>query len=402
MLKKKTLLILTNNYPCKEWEVAGTFVKSQVNELKKHFKKIIVLSQNPYFPRILGKMNIFPNLFQNYSKPRNYKYDNVEVYYIRYITPFKDILNLRGKLLHKAISKFIKKHNLFFDIIHAHFTYPSGYVATLLKKEFNKKAVITIHENKDLFISEEKSKDPKIINTWKNADLLIRVNKKDLDILRKYNKNSIFLPNGYTSKNFKKIPQNVARKHLSLPIEKKILLNLATFRIHHKNQLTLIKAIKELIKIRKDFILYLIGIGEDENKIKQSIKKEELDPFVKILHHQPRANIPIWMNAADLFVLPSYSEGNPTVMFETLGCATPFIGTKVGGIPEVITSKDYGLLIEDPEDFKALAKTLDFALNKKWNYSKIKEYSKEFTWKNICTLLIKKYECLIKNGDKNS
>ena len=61
---------------------------------------------------------------------------------------------------------------------------------------------------------------------------------------------------------------------------------------------------------------------------------------VEFVGGKPHAEIPIWMNACDVFVLSSLSEGNPTVMFECVGCGKPFIGTKVGGIPEIIISDD--------------------------------------------------------------
>ena len=92
--------------------------------------------------------------------------------------------------------------------------------------------------------------------------------------------------------------------------------------------------------------------------------------------------IPIWMNACDLFVLPSLNEGNPTVMFECLGCGTPFVGTKVGGIPEIITSDDYGLLCE-PANPGELAEKILIALDKEWDCEKIQKYAEQFTWENI-------------------
>lgn len=84
------------------------------------------------------------------------------------------------------------------------------------------------------------------------------------------------------------------------------------------------------------------------------------------------------MNACDLFVLPSLSEGNPTVMFECLGCGKPFIGTKVGGIPEIIVSDDYGLLCE-PANSEDLAEKILIALDKEWDEEKIRNYAKQFT-----------------------
>lgn len=96
------------------------------------------------------------------------------------------------------------------------------------------------------------------------------------------------------------------------------------------------------------------------------------------------------MNAADLFVLPSLNEGNPTVMFEALGCGKPFIGTKVGGVPEVITSNEYGLLVE-PADPGGLAEKLFIALDRDWDNEKIALYAQQYSWANIADRIVQIY-----------
>jgi glycosyltransferase involved in cell wall biosynthesis len=91
-------------------------------------------------------------------------------------------------------------------------------------------------------------------------------------------------------------------------------------------------------------------------------------------------------------VLPSLNEGNPTVMFECLGCGKPFIGTRVGGIPEIITSENYGLLC-DPAKSVDLADNILLALAKEWDKGKIREYAEQFNWdvivKNILGIYYK-------------
>jgi glycosyltransferase involved in cell wall biosynthesis len=87
--------------------------------------------------------------------------------------------------------------------------------------------------------------------------------------------------------------------------------------------------------------------------------------------------IPVWMDACDVFVLPSLNEGSPIVMFESLGFGKPFVGTKVGGIPEIITSEDYGLLCE-PANQKELAEKILAALDKEWDDEKIRKYAEQF------------------------
>lgn len=55
-----------------------------------------------------------------------------------------------------------------------------------------------------------------------------------------------------------------------------------------------------------------------------------------------------------------------TVMFECLGCGKPIVGTKVGGVPEIITSEDYGFLVE-PANSEDLAEKILIALDKEWD-----------------------------------
>ena len=81
-------------------------------------------------------------------------------------------------------------------------------------------------------------------------------------------------------------------------------------------------------------------------------------------------------------------------MFETLGCGKPFIGTEVGGIPEVITSQNYGLLSQ-PGNEKALANNIIKALNLDWNSKEILKYSKQYRWENISREIVEIYKKLL-------
>jgi glycosyltransferase involved in cell wall biosynthesis len=83
-----------------------------------------------------------------------------------------------------------------------------------------------------------------------------------------------------------------------------------------------------------------------------------------------------------------------SVMFEALGCGTPFVGTKVGGVPEIINSEDYGLLVE-PANPEELAEKILIALDKEWDYEKILRYAERFKRDNIAKEIIKTYETVL-------
>jgi len=288
----------------------------------------------------------------------------------------------------KAVEKVIKRNNVKFDLIHAHFTWSSGYVGVKLKEKYKKPVVITIHENCEWFNKEVSMNYPLINYTWKNANALIRVNKKDVPILKNFNKNVYSIPNGFPP-SFKPLNKNECRSKLLWPADKKIIFSLGGL-VERKGFNYLIDAMKIIAERKKNVLCLIGGPGPLKNRLEKQIEKLELKDYIKLVGGKTHDEIPIWMNACDLFVLPSLSEGNPTVMFECLGCGKPFVGTKVGGIPEIIISDDYGLLCE-PGDPKDLAEKILFALKKQWNSKKIRDYAEQFTWEKIAKETIEIY-----------
>ena len=121
----------------------------------------------------------------------------------------------------------IEKEDLHFDLIHAHFSWPSGVVAVKLKQSYSVPVVITEHTS-DTFINAVKARDKVFVDTWSKADKIIRVNKSDVSSVRSRehstSKNNL-IPNGYDSKKFHPIDVQKCREVLNLPQDKKLILN---------------------------------------------------------------------------------------------------------------------------------------------------------------------------------
>jgi len=100
---------------------------------------------------------------------------------------------------------------------------------------------------------------------------------------------------------------------------------------------------------------------------------------VWLVGRKPREELPLWINACDIFVLASLNEGNPTVMFEALGCGIPFISTNVGGVSEIITSNEYGLICRS-NDSTDLCNRIFEALNREWNRDTILNHALDYEW----------------------
>jgi len=95
----------------------------------------------------------------------------------------------------------------------------------------------------------------------------------------------------------------------------------------------------------------LLGYIKLHNIEKQTI----LQPFK--LHEMPDV-----YRASDVFVLPSENETFGQVFIEAMSCGLPVIGTKVGGIPEIISDSYNGYLIQ-PNDASMLAQRIEKLVN---------------------------------------
>jgi glycosyltransferase involved in cell wall biosynthesis len=371
------LLVLTPDFPDKEEKYrVDIFVKEQIRFLAKYFDEVTVISPIAYGMEYFRK-----------AKYQDYTYDNVRVYFPHYFNnPLFYFIkkNLWTKLEVRAVSKIISDNGLAPDIIHAHFTWPSGALAIRLKERMGIPVVITEHTSNS-FNQAISSRDRAYIDAWKNADKIIRVRNSDVHLFEQVDidlSKVISIPNGFDAAIFHHKDAGTCRNALGLPCEKKIVLNIGNLYGDVKGHRYLIEAIRIAVKQRDDIFCCIVGSGKLYGDLKKQLFDLGLGEHVKLIGGKPHHELSLWINACDVFVLPSLNEGNPTVMFEALGCGKPFVGTKVGGVPEVITSDDYGLLVEpaDPED---LAEKILVALDREWDSEAILAYAERYTWEDI-------------------
>ena len=136
--------------------------------------------------------------------------------------------------------------------------------------------------------------------------------------------------------------------------------------------LTPLKGIHHLVNafvfIAEDFSsARLVIVGKDENKayaadLKEQIKELGLNNRVHFIGPQPQSELAICMAKASVLVLPSMSEGLGRVIIEAMATGTPVIGSRVGGIPELVQDGVRGFLVP-PGDENALAEKLRWILS---------------------------------------
>lgn len=124
-----------------------------------------------------------------------------------------------------------------------------------------------------------------------------------------------------------------------------------------KGVYNLLQAIKLLDpQIDKTIKLYLCGDGEME-KVKQMIKELGISHRIAHLGWIVGEQKKLFMANAMVNVLPSYNEGLPMTILETMAYGIPNISTSIASIPEVLHNNDNGFLVK-PGDIDALAEVL--------------------------------------------
>jgi teichuronic acid biosynthesis glycosyltransferase TuaC len=127
----------------------------------------------------------------------------------------------------------------------------------------------------------------------------------------------------------------------------------------------LMEAFIELSKSRPRLRLAMVGQGPYGEALARRAAAAGVEDRVTMPGRGDAAGVAGWMRAADVFCLPSYSEGCPNVVIEALACGRPVVATRVGGIPELV-DETRGLLIP-PRDAGELCRALDRALSKRWD-----------------------------------
>ena len=117
----------------------------------------------------------------------------------------------------------------------------------------------------------------------------------------------------------------------------------------------LIRTIPYLAKEIKNIKLIIAGDGPLRADLEYLVEKLGISNHVRLIGYEK--NIETFLSVIDLFILPSLTEGLPISLLEAMALGKPVIGSRVGGIKEVIQNGINGVLIP-PMDVKALSESI--------------------------------------------
>ena len=251
-----------------------------------------------------------------------------------------------------------------YDVVHTHNSSPQLFAA--IANCFTRKKLITT-EHSTNNRKREKGGILRIIDKWmyKRYNKVICISEIAEQKLRLYlNKSNSKNDNICTINN----GVDVEVFHNAKPIEELksdrfTAVMVAGFR-EAKDQDTLVKAIAKLPKDK--FELWLVGIGERLNEVKELAKDLNIQDNVKFLGL--RTDVANILKTADAVIMSSHWEGLSLSNIEGMSVDKPFIASDVNGLHEI--TEGYGILFPH-EDSDVLAKIIEKLFTDKEYYNKI-------------------------------
>jgi len=313
------VLVISNMYPSRKGKSFGSFVKVHVDAFRRHtsIKQFVVANTD--------QRKGLPVLIRKYVS-----------------------------LLLRSLWYSIRKP---FDVIHAHYLFPTGFIGLLCHWISGKPLVVTVHGSDVNKLARKNSLLSKISGFILRRTSAVIAVSRDLGekVVNEFgvDRGKVHVINmGVDTDIFMPLDRDECRERLGLPLKGRVVLFVGNI-IPSKGVYYLIESLKDLEL--DDVKCIILGAPVDEEYLRTLRGlAESMDSDVEFFGPVPYTEVPTWMNAADVFVLPSLEEGFGLVALEALACGTPVIATATGGIMEFVRDSETGYTVP-PGDSRAIA-----------------------------------------------
>lgn len=230
---------------------------------------------------------------------------------------------------------------------------------------------------------------------FKKPALFLAPSKELLEVPFEVSAKKVYIPNGVISTKLKRNEDARLRIRTELGFSDNDILAIVTRRLVQKNGVKYLSLATKYIQ-NPHLKLLIIGDGEEFNEIKTNLETYFKDRFFMLgskKHHE----IIDYYSASDLSILPSLMEATSISGLEAMGASLPLIGTKVGGIPELIREGINGYLCEaqNPSDLAQKIDTLLAQDFKAMGEHSLEIVTKDFDWDIIAKATMKEYRGLL-------
>lgn len=147
------------------------------------------------------------------------------------------------------------------------------------------------------------------------------------------------------------------QERLAVPPGARVVLSVARFSPVRRMDLYFPEVMVETLRGRPEAFFVIAGDGVDFDRIKHLVARAEVSDRIKLLGAVPAEEVSALYTLADVFLLPSYTEGFPRVLLEAMAFGRPVVSTDAGGIRDILPESQQPF-VSDRRDSAALARNL--------------------------------------------
>lgn len=355
------LLALTN-FPSERHAAAAAFWRDTLVCVHELGHAVTVMAPKPWVPGILKN---HPRYAGYYREPSVEAHRGLTVHRPVFVRPPGGwYVPREGWAMYRAARRRMRSAQIGgrFDVVVGYALMQYGRAATLLAPELGIPAVSVAVGDDINVIAQRNEKMRRLARRILTASALVLTNSDALgDVARKLGadpRRTQTFYKGIDLSRFASLPDPVeCRRLVSLPLDGRIILY--TGRImRRKGAYELVEAFGRISDQHAGWRLVMVGEAIEREAAMRSVEALGLAGRVTLRSIVPPAEVPLYLRAADLFVLPSYSEGVSNSTLEAMAAGLPVITTTVGGQVEVVRDGETGRLVP-PMDVDALAGALD-------------------------------------------
>lgn len=248
-----------------------------------------------------------------------------------------------------------------FDVVHANFLFPSGYIGMKLKERYGVPLVVQERSVQRLAMARGNAARGRAYRQiLRSSDIVITQNESMAAALREFEPaiadlRVIKQPGAH--------PDRVPALRRERPAEfagRRVVLSVGTLS-ERKGHEYLVRAVAAIRPEMPDLVCRIIGEGPERPKLEAIIAQLGLAGTVELCGKRPHAEVLGEMSWCDVFALASWGEADGTVYGEAAQFGTPVIACAEEGIAEVVVDGEHGRLVP-ARDAAALAGALRWLL----------------------------------------
>lgn len=370
--------ILTAAYPTPEEPDRGRPIWATLDRFqgKVDFSVSCTLPRGPAWVRRV----IRPRSYLRYPEPVDTSVNpSLPAHPLEYFSIPGITRSINGRLLAKSLQRQIEESRP--DVILAYQIYPDGYAAVAVAKRLGIPVVIGSRGSDLKKMPGQGLVRRDTLYALCNADAVLCVSQDLVRLAQSLGgrKRVHLVRNGIDRSVFYPVPQLEARSQLEFPPGQRLIVFVGHL-LPVKGIPTLLRSLRLLKDAGDACHLVLIGEGLLESDLRRIAEQLEITQQVRFLGQRSPREIALWMNACDVFCLPSESEGLPNVVIESIACGRNVVATDAGGTPELLMEES-GIVIPRGDPV-AMANAIRRSFQRQWDRESISR-SLPLSWDDV-------------------